>query len=330
MNAIGTGSIKDYASHLRSHFENALLDQTRSPHANAGLALIIFASALAARFALDMFVPDRAPYITFFPAVLLSAVFCGLWPTIAVAAASGISGTFWLHAPEGSSLNYRLAGMLVFAFSAALSLFLAESLRNALAGLRERDRHLQLLNDELSHRMRNLFQLANAIVSQSLRDERPGLDRKITARLIALSQSQTLVAFGSTLTGPLNALISMAVLPLAPDPSRLQIEGPEVNLPSEIMTSLGLVFHELATNAVKHGAWKENAGIVRLIWARASGGLRVEWQEAGGPKVIPPQRLGSGKKLIRYAIPNSAVDYRFLEDGIRCVIEISREGAPAK
>src|SRR5271166_6079592 len=170
MNAIGTGSIKDYASHLRSHFENALLDQTRSPHANAGLALIIFASALAARFALDMFVPDRAPYITFFPAVLLSAVFCGLWPTIAVAAASGISGTFWLHAPEGSSLNYRLAGMLVFAFSAALSLFLAESLRNALAGLRERDRHLQLLNDELSHRMRNLFQLANAIVSQSLRD----------------------------------------------------------------------------------------------------------------------------------------------------------------
>ena len=64
--------------------------------------------------------------------------------------------------------------------------------------------------------------------------------------------------------------------------------------------AIGMAFHELATNAVKHGALSVPGGRVSLSWAAddAAGLLRLRWEEAGGPALAaPPTRRGFGYHL---------------------------------
>jgi two-component sensor histidine kinase len=64
------------------------------------------------------------------------------------------------------------------------------------------------------------------------------------------------------------------------------------------------VLHELATNAVKHGALSVTGGRVRVGWAveEAEGArrLRLRWEERGGPRVRPPTARGFGTELIEH------------------------------
>jgi len=117
---------------------------------------------------------------------------------------------------------------------------------------------------------------------------------------------------------------------------RLQIEGPPVSLPSELATPFALVFHELATNAAKHGALAQPSGTVSVCWdvSRNDGrrDLRVVWHEAGGtsPAKSPPPGLGSD--LIEHAIPGARVQRELHQDGLVCTIRltlIDAENQPA-
>jgi two-component sensor histidine kinase len=67
-----------------------------------------------------------------------------------------------------------------------------------------------------------------------------------------------------------------------------------------------LILHELATNAVKHGALSAPAGRVRVGWQNsqdAAGGrrLRLRWTERGGPEARPPAGQGFGTRLVEFA-----------------------------
>ena len=83
---------------------------------------------------------------------------------------------------------------------------------------------------------------------------------------------------------------------------RIQLEGDEIRLSPALSLSLALILHELATNAVKHGAFSNETGKIRIRWSvdRAvhPGRLRLTWTEYGGPRVEPPSRRGFGTKLI--------------------------------
>jgi len=59
------------------------------------LALLFFAAAFALRLLIDYVVPDRLPFITFFPAVLAAAYYSGLGPSILLLLFSAITGTIW-------------------------------------------------------------------------------------------------------------------------------------------------------------------------------------------------------------------------------------------
>ena len=61
--------------------------------------------------------------------------------------------------------------------------------------------------------------------------------------------------------------------------------------------------HELATNAVKHGAWSSTGGRVKVSWQFVTNGasgnnLRVTWLELDGPVVVSPTRKGFGHVVI--------------------------------
>ena len=104
-----------------------------------------------------------------------------------------------------------------------------------------------------------------------------------------------------------------------------------------------LVLHELATNALKHGALKDTAGKVEVAWRVKHDGaqepiLVLDWRESG--VAMPPRpanKRGYGRKLIEQAMPFAAhakTDLTFGEDGVRCHIELplgdpENKGVPA-
>ena len=104
--------------------------------------------------------------------------------------------------------------------------------------------------------------------------------------------------------------------------------GPSVSLPRERIQPLAFVLHELATNAVKHGALSTPQGRVRLAWAteESTDGhrLHLEWQERGGPVVAPPASRGFGLKLINFTASalGGEVELVFAPEGLAARIGV--------
>ena len=104
------------------------------------------------------------------------------------------------------------------------------------------------------------------------------------------------------------------------------IRGPEVWLQPGAALTLALVFHELATNAVKYGALSRAKGRVNLSWTfdAARDRLKLEWAESRGPKVAAPTRRGFGSRLIERALRGDlagSAELRFAESGLVCALE---------
>jgi two-component sensor histidine kinase len=91
--------------------------------------------------------------------------------------------------------------------------------------------------------------------------------------------------------------------------------------PTQVI-ALGVVLHELGTNAAKYGALSVEGGRVELSWRLHADRVSLTWAERNGPKVVPPSRKGLGSKLIERGLPDAAIDWRFLPDGVVCAIEL--------
>ncbi len=292
-------------SNVHQLIRSALTMPPRSWLRDLSLALLFLIVAFLSRLSLDVFLPDRLSYVTFFPALLLTALLCRLPSTVAFAAASALLGAIWMH---GEGLVFRASAIVLYCLGAAIVIVLTGGLKDAYKQIEARDVQLQLVNGELLHRMRNLFQIANAIVQQSIKTNggQPDLERSVSGRLQALSGAQSLITFGSAEV-PLRSLIDITLLPLSPDKSRLSIKGHKAAVPGRAVTMLGLVLHELGTNAIKYGAWSNQSGTVCLHWRLEALKLVLDWEEHDGPTVAAPTSLGAGNKLIRNAIQDAAV-----------------------
>jgi two-component system CheB/CheR fusion protein len=86
---------------------------------------------------------------------------------------------------------------------------------------------------------------------------------------------------------------------------RLQLSGPTVLFQPTAALSLGLVVHELATNAAKHGALSKTDGRLSVTWRVDNSSLLVEWKEAGGPAVKKGVQKGFGSELIERELHSS-------------------------
>jgi two-component system, chemotaxis family, CheB/CheR fusion protein len=94
----------------------------------------------------------------------------------------------------------------------------------------------------------------------------------------------------------------------------------------DVSTSFALVLHELATNALKYGAWSEH-GSVRVSWRlekNESDGQQLNflWQERDGPPVSAPTKEGLGTFLIQKALPGAIVEHTFNPSGLACSIHL--------
>lgn len=168
----------------------------------------------------------------------------------------------------------------------------------------EHERELRF--GELRHRVKNLLAAVQALARQTRVEGRSveAYRDAFLGRLEALAHAHDL-AFGTDDGVDLATLAAMTLEPYTGDRSRVAASGPAVTLAAAQVQSLALVLHELATNAVKHGALSVPRGRVRVDWeVEELGGarrLRLRWGERGGPRVRPPATRGFGTDLIEAA-----------------------------
>lgn len=174
---------------------------------------------------------------------------------------------------------------------------------------KSRQENANLLMRELHHRMRNLFATVSAIISLT-RHAATDVDdyvERITGRLDALNRAQNVLLGANFMTGSMHALLREveAAFP------RIRWSGPDLLLPENALVAMALVFNELATNAVKHGALSGANGDVDIQWTQDPEGsdprlFRLTWTETAndGP-VGPPEKTSFGTLLMERSVRNN-------------------------
>ncbi len=205
----------------------------------------------------------------------------------------------------------------------------AEARAEQSAALAEARDRADLLARELNHRVKNLFAVILAIVSMSARDDptaKPVIER-ISSRIRALLTAHE-VTQGTENQPPasLGNLIETTLAPYRSDRVRAEISGPETLLAAEHVTPLGLVLHELTTNAVKYGAWA-NDGVLAVTWKIDDGQLTINWDEDCPITDLEPARQGFGSMLMNSAARQlrGTIDRKFEPDGVNVRIVIPLE-----
>jgi two-component sensor histidine kinase len=314
------------------YWQSLLLAQQRSPLRNFSLALLILAAAVPLRIALDQLVPERLPFITFFPAVLLTALLCGLWPAIVVLVLSGLIGTWWASPAEGGVLLFRLSSFGLFLIVGAGLVAIAHYLTAILTRVKEQDEQLALINRELKHRIKNLFALTNSICLQTIKtgSSLDQMAKAVSGRIGAVAAAQDLLSVSASEGSDLRALVEALVAPLAPDKARLEIRGAAIKLPADATTPFALILHELATNAIKYGAWLAGRGKVSIEWSVEAGELHFRWREHDGLNIAPAVREGLGSVLIKRGLNHATVSHDIKPDGLECriVLPLGTGGKP--
>ena len=197
----------------------------------------------------------------------------------------------------------------------------------------------EMLIGELNHRVKNTLSTVQSIAVQALRTSTdPTVVREsIEARLFALSRSHDLLTRVEWQHAGLLDLVRTTLEPFMQDgrAERVSISGENVPLPPKTILALGIAFHELATNAVKFGAFTNEAGAILIDWKidpHADGNrLAIRWREKDGPRVVPPVRRGFGSQVIERGLPHELhgtvhIDYR--ADGVVCTIDIPAPRIP--
>jgi PAS domain S-box-containing protein len=187
---------------------------------------------------------------------------------------------------------------------------------------------LKLVVSEMKHRIKNSLTTVQAIASQTLNRNVDERDTFI-ARLHALARAHDMLTPETWEGAYLTAIVNQALEPFQQTHrERISVDGPgHLWLDSSKGVMVAMVIHELATNAIKHGALANGSGRVSISWVRNSEPnlVKLTWQENGGPEVRPPNSKGFGSHLIERAFGGQlgAAQLTFNPTGLTCTLEIA-------
>jgi PAS domain S-box-containing protein len=192
---------------------------------------------------------------------------------------------------------------------------------------KETEERQNLLIRELHHRVKNTLASVQAIVGSTARTA-SSIDefyQAFVGRIVALARTHNLLTEDYWQKASLEMLLRNELGPYEDgDQHRITLEGPSVELPSQVAVPIGMAIHELTTNAVKHGALSTGKGQIDVRWRVEREGdeaaLRFDWTERGGPAVMTPTRQGFGSRLLQRVLTTQLqadVHMDFDADGVR-------------
>ena len=290
-----------------------------------GLATGLLALSTAARWSLSLIRPDVffTPYM---PAVFFAAALGGARIGIATALAGGVLGVtvnFSNAAPDSA----RLVLLVIYLIVCGLAIWGIEHYRSMVSSQREISKRLireeeyrKIVVDELQHRLKNKLSTIHAVLHQVLQDQ-PQVWANIDHRLRALSATDDLIARVDSSGCDIKDLLLSELGPYGH--VRFTLNGDPLFLPAKLAVSLALIFHELATNAGKYGAFSAPRGLLQVTWSVSDDRLNITWDETEGPSVEQIGEAGFGTKLLKSALRafDGKTEMTFLKTGFHCTMQ---------
>ncbi|RHZ96153.1 PAS domain S-box protein [Cereibacter sphaeroides] len=189
---------------------------------------------------------------------------------------------------------------------------------------------LRRIMRELQHRVKNMLSNVIALVNRARREQGDPQEilETLAQRIRALANTHNLLTSENWASTSLSDIFALELLNVYGE-ERVTLRGPEMRLNARATLSLGMVIHELATNASKYGAFSRPEGRVSVRWSRVDEGegeeFRLVWQESGGPTVNPPSREGFGTQLMRSMVEGSfygSIESNWEPAGLRLVVAL--------
>ncbi len=193
------------------------------------------------------------------------------------------------------------------------------------------EQHLQLLINELKHRVKNSLAMVQSITRQTFRNAQNIIDagEKIEERLLALAGAHDVLTRENWHSADIHDLVQAAADLHGEGGQRFDIQGAPCRLDPRRALALAMALHELGTNAAKHGALSGPDGRVRVEWGQrqvdGEDVIELEWQERDGPPVQPPAQRGFGSRLLERGLKHDLggdVELTFEPEGLRYRVSI--------
>jgi two-component sensor histidine kinase len=292
---------------------------------SVGFAVSCLALSTAARWSLSEIRSDIffTPYI---PAVLFATAFGGLRIGIATAVLGGALGTV-VNFGDTAADFARMALLVIYLIVCGFTIWGIEHYRSIATQQREISKRLiqeeeyrKLVVDELQHRLKNKTSTIHAVLHQVLHDQ-PQIWAAIDHRIRALSATDDLIAKVDASGCDIRDLLISELGPYGH--VRFTLNGNSLFLPAKLAVSLALMFHELATNAGKYGAFSSARGLLQVSWSVTDGRLNIAWDETEGPAVETIGNAGFGTKLLMSALTafDGRTEISFLKTGVHCTMQ---------
>ena len=264
------------------------------------LSILFIGIGLAIRLGVDAVLPPGLPYVTFFPAVILSSFLFGVGPGVVAGLLGGIISYYWFILPfyDGQHWLGSLLALAFYIMVVAVDIALVHWMQQAnykLAVERERNRQLAEMREtlfrELQHRVSNNLQLVGALLSlqrRTVADERAARSLDEASRRLSLvgriSRSLYDSETGRHRLEPfLRQLVRDILQASGRDDVRVTLDiGCDPDLPPGASVPMALVIAESVSNAIEHGlAERSDACIDIHVMPEGKGGMRIEIADNG-------------------------------------------------
>lgn len=178
-------------------------------------------------------------------------------------------------------------------------------------GRKQAEEGHELLAGEMSHRVKNLLAIASGLTRMTSRSavtvQQQSAD--LIGRLTALDRAHDIVRplpghhGRAALLGDLFAILLAPYDDTGAFAGRIRVAVPRMGVGVHSATTLALVIHELATNAMKYGSLSTAEGMLDISGASEGSTLTLTWAETGGPRIArAPSASGFGSSLLRRSI----------------------------
>jgi two-component sensor histidine kinase len=296
-----------------------------SPLFSIGFAASCVLVSTMARWLLSLIRPDVF-FTPYFPAVFFATAIGGYRVGIGTALIGGLLG-ITVNFGDTSADSARLVLLLIFWAVCGLTVWGVEHYRLIASQQREiakrlirEEEYRKLIVDELQHRLKNKLSTVHAVLHQVLHDQ-PQVWASVDSRLRALSATDDLIAKVDGKGCDIKDLLLSELGPYGH--VRVTLNGNPLFLPAKLAVSLALIFHELATNAGKYGAFSSARGLLQVSWTVTDDRLNITWDETEGPPLASVGKAGFGTKLLKSALGpfGGKTEISFLKTGVHCTMQ---------
>ncbi|HSV03592.1 MAG TPA: sensor histidine kinase [Phenylobacterium sp.] len=266
------------------------------------LGVLAAAGSIALRWILAPLLGGEERLIALFPALMLATFYGGIAGGVSCLVLAMIGAWYLFLGEPGSFVlaPHEGAGLVALLVDGGGIIAGVVAIRRLVVSLEQAREAERVLARELQHRVKNNLAVVEALAAESARGaaDLPTFMERFLGRMTSLSAAQRLLSRDAALKAGVGEVVEAVLAPFQAR-DRIAWSGEPFDLDGPQTAALALCLHELATNALKHGALSAEAGRVRIHWSRAGRTGEISWTEQGGACAREPQRTGSGLKLLR-------------------------------